>query len=94
MDGVTLGQLRTCPPSTPKMCHLWDTAHLEPEASEKQQTGSEALSESLGLLNKHPLQGTHLPSTPWSSFHQEARLVTRRRLETDITSFFTGFHFL
>ena len=31
---------------------------------------------------------------PWSSVHQEARLVTRRRLETDITSFFTGFHVL
>ena len=64
MDGETLGELRTCPHSTPKTCHLWDTAHLEPEASEKQQTGSEALSESLGLRNKHPLQGTHLPSTP------------------------------
>ena len=64
MDGETLGELKTCPHSTPKTCHLWDTAHLEPEASEKQQTGSEALSESLGLRNKHPLQGTHLPSTP------------------------------
>ena len=93
MDGEMLGELRTCAHSPPQKCHLGTLLTLSPRHLKNRQQEARLSLNPWDCVTSALCKELTCHQPPSSSFHQEARLVTRRRLETDITSFLTQLYF-
>lgn len=94
MDREMLGELRTCAHSTPQKCHFGTLLTLSPRHLKNSQEEARLSWNPQDCVTSALCKVLTCHQPPSGSFHQEARLVTRRRLETDITSFVTQLYFL
>ena len=84
--------MRPLPP--PQKCHLGALLTLSPRHLKNRQQEARLSLNPWDCVTSALCKELTCHQPPSSSFHQEARLVTRRRLETDITSFLTQLYFL